>query len=135
MSSPAETDPLNLTGVWHGNYTYPDGSPPVSFVATLIESGSHVGGSTHEPHQYRPSQILFALLSGRREGHAIDFIKTCQDDGPEYSAPIRYEGTLNGDGTEIEGRWIITSYWSGKFLMIRHGGKKASVSQKKYEKA
>ena len=26
---------------------------------------------------------------------------------------------LGGDGTQIEGRWIISMIWSGKFLMIR----------------
>ena len=31
-----------------------------------------------------------------------------------------YEGTLNADATEIDGRWSIPrDYLSGKFLMIR----------------
>ena len=32
--------PQNLTGVWHGLYSYPYNRAPVSFVATLIEAGS-----------------------------------------------------------------------------------------------
>ena len=42
------TDAQNLTGVWQGLYTYPN-SESVSFVATLIDSGGALSGSTHEP--------------------------------------------------------------------------------------
>ena len=48
MTERSQTGEQNLTGVWHGLYTYPDGVS-VSFVATLIESGSSLSGSTHEP--------------------------------------------------------------------------------------
>ncbi len=126
-------DPLNLTGIWHGNYSYPYFQESVSFVATIIESGGHVSGSTHEPHGFRP-ETLYASLSGRRDGRAVTFIKVCQNGGLEYASPIEYQGSLSEDGTEIEGRWTIPSDWSGKFLMIRSGGRKASVSQERFEK-
>ena len=48
MTERSQTGEQNLTGVWHGLYSYPDGVS-VSFVATLIESGSSLSGSTHEP--------------------------------------------------------------------------------------
>jgi hypothetical protein len=41
--------PENLTGVWQGFYTYPGGIGSVAFGATLIETGSTLSGSTHEP--------------------------------------------------------------------------------------
>lgn len=127
-------DPLNLTGVWHGNYTYPDGSAAVSFVATLIEAGGHVSGSTHEPHGYRP-ETLYALLSGTRAGRAVTFTKRCQGGDARYAAPIDYDGTLNQNGTEIEGRWIIHHEWSGRFLMIRSARRTTAASKAKFERA
>ena len=48
---------------------------------------------------------------------------------------IDYNGTLNGDGTEIEGRWSIRSVWSGKFLMIRSAGKEEAVARKAVQRA
>jgi hypothetical protein len=109
----------NLTGVWNGLYSYPDGRS-VTFVATLIDSGSTLSGSTHEPciGGDCPSATLFATLMGSRSGSAVTFRKTYEADSPRYGT-VNYEGTLNADATEIEGRWMIPGVWSGKFLMIR----------------
>jgi hypothetical protein len=119
----------NLTGIWHGLYSYPDGRS-VSFVATLIESGSALTGSTHEPcvGGNGPAGTLYASLDGSRDGSAVAFRKTYAGAGPDYGA-VDYAGTLNADASEIEGRWIIPGVWSGKFLMIRPGRKAARVSR------
>ena len=132
MSTQAE----NLTGVWHGLYTYPYGGVSVSFVATLIESGASLSGSTHEPSVLGdgPGAMLYAMLEGSREGRTVSFIKTYQGAGPNFSA-VEYDGALNGDGTEIEGRWNIPGVWSGKFLMVRSAGKAAKIEQKQTERA
>jgi hypothetical protein len=109
----------NLTGVWNGLYSYPDGRS-VTFVATLIDSGSTLSGSTHEPCVGGdcPTATLFATLMGSRSGSAVTFRKTYEADSPRYGT-VNYEGILNADATEIEGRWMIPGVWSGKFLMIR----------------
>jgi hypothetical protein len=108
-----------LTGVWNGLYSYSDGRS-VTFVATLIESGSTLTGSTHEPCVGRdcPAATLFATLMGGRSGSAVTFRKTYEVADPRF-ATVNYEGTLNADATEIEGRWMIPGVWSGKFMMIR----------------
>jgi len=41
---------------------------------------------------------------------------------------------LNGDATEIEGRWRIGDGTSGKFLMIRSEGKAVAAEKKKRAK-
>jgi hypothetical protein len=41
-------DAQNLTGVWQGLCTYPNGES-ASFVATLIDGSGALSGSTHEP--------------------------------------------------------------------------------------
>jgi hypothetical protein len=126
------TDAENLTGIWQGLYTYPDGSS-VSFVATLIDSGGSLTGSTHETCSFRSGRTLSAMLEGSREGHAVSFLKTYQNAGPLYAATIRYQGTLSNDATEIEGRWTIWRINSGKFLMTRPAGKAAEVEHRQSE--
>ena len=127
----------SLTGVWQGTYTYPLGLGlgSVSFVATLIESGTSLTGMTHEPGGVGcdPNVTLYASLSGSRQGGAVAFVKTYDGSNPNYRT-VEYEGTLSGDGTEIEGRWIISTIWCGKFLMTRPAGKAESVSRKAFER-
>jgi len=109
----------DLTGVWNGLYSYPD-CRSVAFVATLIESGRTVTGSTHEPRVGGdcPAGTLFASLLGSRDGSAVSFRKTYEAAGPRFGT-VNYEGRLNSEATEIEGRWMIPGVWSGKFMMIR----------------
>lgn len=128
-------NPHNLTGIWHGLYSYPGGRPPVSFVATLIEAGSTVSGTTHEPCDTggSPGDVLFATLLGRRQGSTVAFLKTYDGSNPYYSR-VTYEGTLSADGTEIEGRWIVPGN-AGKFLMVRSAGKQEAVTRKAFERA
>src|SRR5258708_459218 len=99
-----QTDAESLTGVWQGLYTYPVGLS-VSFVATLIESGRTLSGSIHEPRVFGigAGETLYATLLGSRTGSAISFVKTYQGAGSSYGS-VEYEGKLNGQATEIEGR-------------------------------
>jgi hypothetical protein len=126
----------NLTGVWHGMYTYPGQLGSVSFVATLIEAGSSLTGTTHEPSVLGdcPSDTLYATLLGTRQVSTVTFVKTYDGAGRRYH-PVHYDGTLSDDGTEIEGRWSIPGNWSGKFLMIRSAGRQEEVSRKVFERA
>ncbi len=119
----------DLTGVWNGLYSYADGRS-VTFVATLIEHGSALTGSTHEPCVDRRIRggTLYATLAGSRDGSAVAFRKTYDGGVPGYGA-VDYAGALNADATEIEGRWTIPGAWSGKFLMIRPDRKAASAER------
>jgi hypothetical protein len=64
----------NLTGVWHGLYSYADGTS-VSFVATLVQSGISVTGSTHEP-SILGGRTVNAMLAGSRQASSVTFVKT-----------------------------------------------------------
>ncbi|MGB6536812.1 MAG: hypothetical protein WBF58_12715 [Xanthobacteraceae bacterium] len=125
----------NLTGVWNGLYTYPSGRS-TSFVATLIESGGSLAGTTHEPGTLGGDSpaTLFANLIGSRSDSAVNFIKTYEAPDSNHASPIVYEGALNGDGSEIEGRWTIAKIWSGKFLMIRSPGQEMKAERKAFER-
>jgi hypothetical protein len=126
---PPASNAQNLTGIWHGLYSYTDGRPSVSFVATLIETGSTVSGTTHELSNRKGSlnQALYATLLGRRQGASVTFLKTYERPNPRYHSTIAYQGVLSSDGTEIEGGWLIPGSGSGKFLMIRSAGKEEAV--------
>ena len=118
---------LSLTGLWNGLFSYPHLFEPTSFVAILIEQGARFSGTTHEPCTRGPNLggLLYATIEGHREGAGVSFIKTYDGTGG-WTHSVTYEGLLNGDATEIEGRWK-TSGWSGKFLMLRPTAKDASA--------
>ncbi len=137
MSRAAGASRENLTGIWHGLYTSPGDIGSVSFTATLIESGTSLSGSTHEPcvGPDCPAATLEATLAGARHAQAVSFVKTYGRAGGRFENPVTYEGTLSEDGTEIEGRWTIARDWSGKFLMIRSAGRAETVTRKEVQKA
>ena len=135
MSEQGGAGERNLTGIWNGLYTYPHGQS-TTFVATLIETAGSLSGTTHEPSTLgdAPGTTLLATLSGARRDGAVTFTKRYDPPGARTASPVRYEGALNADGTEIEGRWVIAQMWSGKFLMIRSAGQQTAVSRKAVER-
>jgi hypothetical protein len=124
----------NLTGVWHGLYSYPAYLEPVFFVASLISHGSSFSGTTHEAQTGAKGAPLklFAALTGTLTGNTVDFLKT-YDQSHSVEHSILYNGELNFDQSEIEGTWTIPGYWSGRFLMMRSAGMKEEIIRKAYE--
>jgi hypothetical protein len=108
----------SLTGVWDGTYTQP-GVGIVTFLATLIESGGALGGNVTEPCAMPscPLSTHNASIAGHRSGSAVSFVKRYEPPGYGYSA-VSYEGTVNAEATEIDGRWRLARL-SGTFLMVR----------------
>ena len=120
MHQPGTSSPLNLTGVWHGLYSYPVAMPSVSFVATLSDQGGWFDGTTEEIGGVGDAlgRTLTASLQGRRSGHSITMLKIYHAASVHYDS-VRYAGELNEDGTEINGTWRVANNWSGTFLMVR----------------
>ena len=121
----------NLTGIWNGLYTYPHGQS-TAFVATLIETAGSLSGTTHEPSTPGdgPETTSFATLTGSRRDSTVTFTKRYDRPTQRKISPILYEGALNADGTEIEGRWTIHGNSTGRFLMVRQGGNVAARKKK-----
>lgn len=114
------SDDHNITGVWQGFYDYP-GQVSVPFTATLLDTGRQFTGSISEPCViFGDGETLFATVAGSRDGSSVTFLKTYDGSNPAYTV-VRYAGDLNGEATEIEGRWTVPGDWSGRFLMIRSG--------------
>jgi hypothetical protein len=109
----------NLTGVWDGTFVQPQVGM-VTFLATLIDSGGALGGNVTEPC-ILPGCLVGgthnASIAGHRSGSAVSFIKRYEPSGCGYDA-VTYEGVVNTDATEIDGRWRLPGL-SGTFLMVR----------------
>jgi hypothetical protein len=110
---------LILSGLWHGQFTYPTAAPPEFFTATLQERPDFLCGSTREVSRFGWSlgQTLHATIFGRRRERDIVFTKVY--DGRMSHHRIQYAGCLSADNAEIEGVWSVPGKWSGQFLMIR----------------
>jgi hypothetical protein len=108
----------NLTGVWDGTFVQPQVGM-VTFLATLIESGGALGGNVTEPCMTPscPLSIHKASIAGHRSGSVVSFVKRYEPPGYGYDKVI-YEGSVNADATEIDGRWRLPGL-SGAFLMVR----------------
>ncbi len=111
----------NLSGIWNGLYSYPRTRPPVHFVAELSELDGWLSGVIEERSDDDDDAggMIGATLQGRRTGRTVTFLKT-YDRMTRLRDAVQYQGEVNGDGTEIEGRWTTVG-WSGAFLMIRSG--------------
>jgi hypothetical protein len=119
----------SLTGIWQGLYSYSDDNEGAPFVATLMDLGGTITGTTHEPcpNGTSPHGLAFAEVAGRREGQRVTFAKTYDGTGG-LDHTVLYEGLLSSDGTEIEGTWTIPGEDTGRFMMIRGGGKKEGAA-------
>ena len=127
--------PDNLTGVWHGLYSYFLYEQPVYFVATLIDGGSFFSGTTHESETAETGSplTLFATVEGTCADDDVIFTKT-YDGSNGWTHSVAYVGRLSPDGCEIEGRWTIGRKSEGRFLMIRNSGVTESVMREAFEK-
>jgi hypothetical protein len=126
MHSPA----ANLTGFWHGQYSYPVATrAPVPFRANLIQSEDCLGGSVTE--RALPGRTLYATINGRRDGNTVSFLKVYEANSGPYTS-VAYSGVVSADGLEIDGDWIAAG-WSGRFLMIRAGGVATKIARKIHE--
>ena len=123
----------NLTGVWDGSYVQP-GADMNTFLATLIESGGALGGSVTEPCAMPscPLSTHNASIAGHRSGSAVSFIKRYEPPGYGYNT-VSYEGTVNAEATEIDGRWRLPGM-SGTFLMVRSAAPAEAVTTEEQAK-
>lgn len=133
MAEPGGADAASLTGLWHGFFNYPKALDPGFFEAMLVETGEWLGGSISELGTVGPEAgvTLFAVVSGRRRGFDVTFLKSYDGSGG-YDHSVAYEGRLSADGLEIEGRWSIWGSWSGTFLMVRAGGQRAAAARRRF---
>ena len=135
MPQPENPSVLNLTGTWHGLYTYPARKKSVSFIATLSEVDGWFDGTTEEIGSAGEAigQRLAASLQGRRTGRSVTMLKIYHGAYALYDS-VHYAGDLNEDGTEIHGTWRVPGSWSGPFLMIRSKAVATAIAKEAVER-
>ena len=79
-----------------------------------------------------PISIHNASIAGRRSGSAVSFVKRYEPPGYGYDT-VTYEGTVNAEATEIDGRWRLPGA-SGTFLMVRSAAPAESVASEEQAK-
>lgn len=92
-----------ITGNWKGHYTYSKAPDEGSnFDAIFVEHEGSLKGNI------RDEGILGeAVITGTFAFPNVSFTKTYYTPGME---PIRYTGSMSGDGKTINGRWTIQAY-------------------------
>jgi hypothetical protein len=115
MAEPA----INLSGLWLGSFSYPGGlGPTTPFLASIEDHDGSLHGTTIEPNTIGPSSDrLEALISGSREGGAVDFTKM-YDGESDAAHAVDYVGRLSADGNTISGVWSLQTL-DGTFEMHR----------------
>ena len=114
---------IDLSGRWMGFFNYPVARPPVSFEASLHDSGGVITGVTTEPSDVPGglARTVSATIDGRREGSSVTFVKVYDQFDGHYDL-VHYQGAVQAGRDEIEGRWEIPGNWGGTFLMVRASG-------------
>jgi len=110
---------LNISGLWMGSFAYPPGQGPTTpFLARIEDAEGALSGTIIEPNYMgASSEALEAILSGSREGHAVDFTKA-YDGASDAAHAVDYVGRLSGDGNAITGMWSLADA-DGSFEMHR----------------
>ena len=113
-------DRLDMTGMWHGSYSYPGHiRETMPFVANIVDQGGHISGSIIEPTSGEESiyeEEVEAVIAGARGDRTVDFIKTYR--GAIWSHSVDYVGQLSEDGQTVTGMWSVATL-DGTFEMHR----------------
>ena len=125
----------NLTGTWHGQYSYQGVQQGFGFVAAVLDIGGALGGEASDAggDGEDPGGRPRADISGRRSGAHVAFTKT-YDGAHGWTHKVEYDGVLSEDCNEIEGAWRIAPAMSGRFLMIRPETKAQEVETRVVER-
>lgn len=109
----------NLSGLWMGRYTYPSAEGPTTpFLARIEDHDGALSGGIMEPNTIgRSSDELEAVLTGTREGQAVDFTKV-YDGASDAAHAVDYVGRLSEDGNAVTGVWSLEQL-DGTFEMHR----------------
>lgn len=112
-----------MTGIWSGEYRYPEGTgqEPVKFTLILIQEGEVLAGFFKEKNTFgdQSQPWLHATVEGRyaTSDRTFKFTKTYDGTaGPSHD--VDYQGRLAAKNGEVEeGTWTLEKKLSGTFTM------------------
>jgi len=111
------SDPQDLSGVWYGSYAADSREEANSFIAVLEETHGAVTGTITEPDDQGRADLRRASVAGQRGGATLRFVKQYDGRGG-WSHAVTYTGQVDGEGTEVAGRWTVDGL-TGSFAMRR----------------
>jgi hypothetical protein len=113
---------ISISGIWVGEFAYPDGlGPKTPFTAQIEDSNGTLRGFILEPNLIGSlSEELGATIQGLRQDSVVDFVKT-YDGASDAAHSVDYVGRLSDDGTTISGVWSFEAF-DGTFAMQRQRG-------------
>jgi len=113
-----------LSGIWTGEYRYPESMSqrPVTFTVFLFQDGDRITAEIKEPNSFgdQTSPWLHATADGRydKETKTLSFAKS-YDGTAGVSHDVAYKGTLSEGATHaVSGNWDIGGL-QGSFTMKR----------------
>lgn len=110
---------MDLTGEWHGEFSYPARlGPTTPFIARIEERAGRLAGTIIEPNIVQGGTIASAI-AGLRHGSAVDFVKSYSGcTTGDYDMPVDYVGSVSADGNVVRGVWSLLEM-DGSFEMRR----------------
>jgi hypothetical protein len=116
----ATTWAADVSGLWLGEYHYPnDSQPPVPFSLVIREQNGLFTGREIEPNTFGDAKadLLGALIVGEVTGAQVHFFKKYDGSGG-VSHVVAYTGTLDAKG-KLSGTWNLGPGITGAFSMAR----------------
>jgi hypothetical protein len=108
------------------------------FAAHIQDRGDSFDGTTLESTDFGHGlRELAASITGSRDGRSIEFTKRYDAGQSAHREPIFYAGTIDGDLSFIEGRWLLAEWiyrTTGGFRMKR-GSQGAAAAVKRETRA
>lgn len=124
----------NLSGLWEGQYKYPNSwQSPVSFDADISDGGGVLSGIISEPNTFdaEAGHLLTAAMAGRVSSDKVSFTKTYVGEGRAQHS-VTYKGLLSDKGNRITGQWMA-GFMKGRFEMNRLSGGEVLVKEEHKE--
>jgi len=115
-SDTTESETIDLTGTWNGDWERSDGDEEGTLTAYLSQTGSSLSGNmtfTSTTHSYSED----TTISGSVEGNNVVFGIATGGDGATVT--IDFDGTVSEDGNQMSGTYSMSTGWTGTWTATR----------------
>jgi len=111
-----ESETIDLTGMWNGDWERSDGGEEGTLTAHLSQTGSSLSGNmTFTSTTYSYSEDT--TISGSVEGNKVVFGIATGGDGSTVT--IDFDGTVSEDGDQMSGIYSMSTGYTGTWTATR----------------
>lgn len=111
-----ESETIDLTGTWNGNWQRSDGGEEGTLTAYLSQTGSSLSGNmifTSTTYSYSKD----TTISGSVKGNKVALGTATGSDGSTVT--IDFEGTISEDGNQMSGTYSMSTGYTGTWTATR----------------